>query len=187
MNRTHLFSGLALGLVLTACRGAEPAPERQPAVSTPPAPALAAPQAPQMGPHQSPVTVKLVGPEQVSAGQDIEVVAHIERRAGSAAPVSLNLQLPEGARLVSGDASELLPSGNGTLERRFVVHLDRVPTTDIEVVAETSSASFGARAKSVYRFGRPEPRFAEPPRSQKSLKVGGRDVGRPIQLQPKQQ
>lgn len=168
-------------LALAACRSGEPAPERQPAVS---APATTARQAPELGPHQSPVSIQLIGPAQVTAGQDIEVVARIERRVGTDAPVALKLELPEGARLVSGNPTEVLPSGNGALERRFVVHLDRVPTTDIQVVAQTSTSSFGARAKSAYRFGRPEPRFAEPPRSGKQLKVGGRDVGAPIQLQP---
>ncbi|RYZ03976.1 MAG: hypothetical protein EOO73_25295 [Myxococcales bacterium] len=172
--RVSLFA-----LCLAACRNGEPAAERQPAVSRP-----SSLQAPELGPHQSPVSVQLSGPAQVTPGQDIEVFARIDRRAGSAAAVSLELELPEGARLVSGNPSEVLPAGNGVLERRFVVHLDRVPSTDIQVVAQTSAASFGARAKSAYRFGRPEPRFAEPPRSGKSLKVGGRDVGKPIQLQP---
>ncbi|MDF3066643.1 MAG: hypothetical protein K0R38_2244 [Polyangiaceae bacterium] len=164
---------------LAACHSGEPAPERQPAVSTPPPR-----QAPELGPHRSPVSVKLAGPEQVTAGQDIEVVARIDRRVGSDAAVSIALQLPDGARLVSGNPNEVLPSGNGVVERRFVVHLDRVPSTDIQVVAETNSTSFGAHAKSAYRFGRPEPRFAEPPRSGKQVQVGGREVGKPIRLQP---
>lgn len=181
MNRNKLaLYVLGLGSVALGCNSAEPAPRPEPALAKTPA-AAPAEQKPQMGPHKSPVTVKLSGPEQVVAGQDIEVIADIEQRAGSV-PVTLELQLPDGVRLVSGEAEELLPAGNGKLQRRFVVHVDRVPTSDIEVVADTSSSSFGAHAKSVYRFGRPEPRFAEPPRSGKPLTVGGREVGRPIQL-----
>jgi hypothetical protein len=65
-----------------------------------------------------------------------------------------------------------------------VIHLDRVPQTDIQALAMTQSSSFGARAKSAYRFGRPEPRFADPERTQKPLSVGGKDIGRPIRLRP---
>jgi hypothetical protein len=145
---------------------------------------VAPPPAAQFGPHHSPVTLKLLGPERVQAGQDIEVTAEVEQLVGWHAQVSLSLELPEGARLLSGETSELLPNGNGKLVRRFVVHLDRVPESDILAVASTQGASFGARAKSSYRFGRPEPRFTEPERARKSLTVGGKDVGRPIRLRP---
>jgi len=171
---------------------AEPAPRPAPLEAAPapapPTPATnGAPQdaeKPQLGPHRSPVVVKLVGPEQVSAGQDIEVVAEVERFVGSSAAVELRLLLPEGASLVSGNLTEQLPPGSGKLVRRFVVHLDRVPATDIEVVAETSSRSFGAHARSAYRFGRAEPRFTEPPRTKKPLTVNGKELGKPIQLHP---
>ena len=185
MKHTNIvfISLLALG----ACHGSgEPAPTPAAALTpapTPPPPPAA--QAAQFGAHRSPVTVKLVGPAQVSAGQDIEVVADVEQLVGSQAAVELSLVLPEGARLISGSAQELLPTGNGKLQRRFLVHLDRVPATDIEVVAKTNSSSFGARAKSAYRFGRPEPRFTELPRSASPLSVGGKGLGHPIELKPK--
>lgn len=168
---------------LGACHDAAP-PEPTSAVA-PPVSARSAPQAPELGPHKSPVTVALHGPAQVSAGQDFELLAEVEQLAGSQAQVSLTLQLPEGVRLVSGQTSELLPSGNGKLLRRFVVHVDQVPSADIEAVASTQSMSFGARAQSAYRFGRPEPRFRAPERPEKALRVGGKDVGRPILLHPK--
>jgi hypothetical protein len=172
---------------LSACQKTkEPVAEPRSAAVEPKAPLASTPRQtePQFGPHHSPVTVKLLGPEQVQAGQDIEVTAEVEQLVGWHAEVRLSLELPAGARLVSGETSELLPNGNGTLVRRFVVHLDRVPETDILAVASTQSQSFGARAKSSYRFGRPEPRFAEPERAPKPLTVGGKDVGRPIQLRP---
>ncbi|HVY30268.1 MAG TPA: hypothetical protein VHB79_27110 [Polyangiaceae bacterium] len=140
--------------------------------------------APELGPHQSPVTVALHGPDRVTAGQDVELWAEVEQLAGSEARVSLSLQLPEGVRLVSGEPSEMLPSGNRKLVRHFVVHVDQVPSTDIEAVASTQSMAFGAHARSAYRFGRPEPRFSEPERREKRLKVAGKDVGRPILLHP---
>lgn len=181
MRTLHVLLSLA---ALSACHSGGPAPEREPALSATPGAVGPRRPTPELGPHQSPVTVSLAGPGQVRAGQDIEVVARVDRRAGADALVALELELPEGARLVSGDAKEMLPAGNGVLERRYVIHLDRVPTTDIQVVARADTSSFGARAKSAYRFGRPEPRFVEPPRSERRLNVGGRDVGAPIQLQP---
>jgi hypothetical protein len=194
MNHTSRLLCLVGVFFGVACHESTPAPSPQ---SSPPplaapesAPSAAAPNAappsalqnPEFGPHRSPVTVKLLGPEQVSAGQDIEVVAEVDQFVGSNAAVQLHLELPEGAHLVSGNESELLPTGNGKLTRRFVVHLDKVPTTDIEVFATTSSNSFGARAKSAYRFGRPEPRFAEPARAASPLVVSGRNLGTPVQL-----
>ncbi len=171
-----------------ACHeSAQPAPSPQ-SLPQPPAAAETAPAAspnaedPVLGPHRSPVTVKLLGPDQVSAGQDIEVVAEVDQFVGSNAGVQLHLQLPEGAHLVSGSETEQLPSGNGKLTRKFVVHLDKVPTTDIEAFATTKNYSFGARAKSVYRFGRPEPRLAEPARAASPLVVSGKNLGQPIQL-----
>jgi hypothetical protein len=179
-------------LPLAACHDrAEPAPHPAPLTdattpdSTPPSSAAARTNdQPELGPHRSPVTVKLLGPEQVSAGQDIEVVAEVNQFVGSSAAVELRLNLPEGAHLVSGSPTEQLPAGNGKLVRHFIVHLDRVPARDIEVVATTSSTAFGARAQSAYRFGRPEPRFADPQRADRPLIVGGKNVGKPIQLKP---
>jgi hypothetical protein len=190
MTPIHRNCGLLACLLaagwLAACHDAaspEPSNAAAPRARTPRAAVV---QTPELGPHKSPVTVALHGPEQVTAGQDIELLAEVEQLAGSQSQVSLNLQLPAGVRLVSGQTSELLPSGNGKLVRRFVVHVDQVPTTDIEAVASTQSTAFGARAQSAYRFGRPEPRFKEPERREKSLKLGTKDVGRPILLHPQQ-
>jgi hypothetical protein len=180
---SYLFG---VGLCAACHQAAEPAPSPQPQALA--APASAAPpraqETPALGPHRSPVTVKLLGPEQVSAGQDIEVVAEVDQFVGSNASVQLHLQLPAGAHLVSGTETEQLPAGNGKLTRRFTVHLDSVPTTDIEAVATTSNASFGAHAKSTYRFGRPEPRLAEPARAANPIVVSGRNLGNPIKLKP---
>jgi len=137
---------------------------------------------PEFGPHRGPVVVRLRGPDQVVAGQDITLVALIEQRVGDSAPVTLDLQLPEGVRLVDGAASETLPAGNGTLERRFVVHVDSVPANDVELVAHTRGTGFGAHAKGAYRFGRGERRLPEPARTQQDTVVGGKNLGPAIDL-----
>jgi hypothetical protein len=164
-------------LALSACH---PAPEPAPH----PAPAAAGSEHADFGPHRSPVVVRLSGPAQVQAGQDVELVAEIDQFVGSQSSVSLDLVLPAGTRLVAGNASEQLPPGNGTLTRRFVVHLDSVPETNVELVARAGNASFGAHAKSAYRFGRPEPKLAQPKRGTDELIIGGRSLGHPIELKP---
>jgi hypothetical protein len=126
--------------------------------------------------------VRLHGPQLVSAGQDIELVAELQQFVGSSSPVELKLVLPPGVRLVSGSQSEQLPSGNAQLERRFVIHVDRVPDTDVELTASAGNLAFGAHARGAYRFGRKEPRLAVPPKSASELKVGGKSLGHPIQL-----
>lgn len=142
---------------------------------------------PRQAPGRAPVSARLQGPSQVEAGQDIELTAVVERNTGAEQPVSLELVLPPGARLVSGQTRELLPGGNGPLLRTFVVHLDQLPERDIELVASAGNQAFGARARGAYRYGRPEPRLAEPARSPNDLMYGGRSLGRPIELKPKRQ
>jgi hypothetical protein len=177
----HLLASVTLTLVV-AC---ERAPQAAMQTSTPPQAIAAAPSTNQLAfsAHRSPITVKLLGPAQAMSGQDVEVTAEIEQHVGADA-VHLELRLPPGARLVAGSQTELLPSGDGTLQRHFVVHLDRLPDGDLELEAAVGSRGFGARAHGAYRFGRPEPRFAEPRRG-KPLTLNGRDLGTPIDLHPK--
>jgi hypothetical protein len=124
------------------------------------------------------------GPDSVVAGQDITLVAEISQHVGDRAPVTLNLKLPAGVRLMEGSASETLPPGNSKLERRFVVHIDKVPSEDIELSADVQNPAFGARASGAYRFGRAQPKLAEPARTSQDTVVGGKNLGRPIELKP---
>lgn len=178
--------GTAAVLLPLACHsGSEPAP-RPASVEPGAAPQAQAARAEraEFGAHRSPVVARLRGPTRVSAGQTIEIVAEVERFAGSGSSVSLRLALPPGTRLMSGKDREVLPAGNGKIERRFVVHVDSVPEGDIELVAATGNSSFGARAVGAYRFGRAEPKLVEPKRAAKDLVLGGRPLGRPIELKP---
>jgi hypothetical protein len=179
--------GASVALAMCGCHSAaEPAPPPAPigSVGPPASPADAEAQHAEFGAHRSPVVVRMSGPADVQAGQDIELVAEVEQFVGAKSTVSLDLALPPGARLVSGNPSEQLPPGNGTITRRFVVHLDVVPKTDVELVARTGNVSFGARATGTYRFGRPTPAFVQPKRSADELIVGGRSLGHPIELKP---
>jgi hypothetical protein len=181
----------AFVLSLSGCHS-EPAPPAAHAEQTAVATTSAEPAAPtgsaessekaEFGPHRAPVVVHLKGPEQVAAGQDITLVAQIEQRTGDSAPVTLNLQLPEGVHLVEGSANETLPAGNGALERRFVVHVDAMPIGDVELIAHTRGAGFGAHAKGAYHFGRGEQRLPEPPRTRQDTVVGSKNLGPAIDL-----
>jgi hypothetical protein len=185
--RVSLLLCGSLILAITACHSAtEPAP--RPAsvgVAREPGPQPGgAPERAEFGPHRSPVVIRVTGPAGAEAGQDLEIIAEIDQFVGSQSAVSLDLVLPPGARLVSGKPSEQLPPGNGTVERRFIVHLDRVPEANVEFVAKAGNASFGARAQGAYRFGRPEPTLVQPKRAPEELVVGGRSLGHPIELKP---
>jgi hypothetical protein len=182
-----LLLGASVVLAISACHSAtEPAPKPTPvgvAHEHGSGPDAATEHA-ELGPHRSPVVVRLTGPASAQAGQDLEIVAVIEQFVGSQSVVSLDLVLPPGARLVSGNPSEQLPPGNGTVERHFIVHLERVPEADVELIAKAGNASFGARAKSAYRFGRPEPTLLQPKRAASEVVIGGRNLGHPIELKP---
>ena len=189
-QRTRLALGVFFwGGSFVACRSA---PE-----SAPPAPAEAAPvpaadapsaasdapsEAAELGAHRVPLRVKLDGPDHVEVGQDVEIVATIEQRTGDKVPVELALAVPKGTQLVSGSSSEQLTGQNATVERRFVVHIDALPTEDFELVAHAGNDAFGAHAKGVYRFGRSAPKFPELPRAPNDVVIGGKNLGKPIQL-----
>lgn len=160
---------LLLALSVTGCAQHEP-PLRQ---------RESEPAAPRFEAHRSLMKVALRGPERVAAGDTVELEAEVEPFVG-APSFNLDLRLPDGVRLVSGAKSELVAEA-GKVVRRFTVHIDRVPDGDVELDAKIRGTSFGVQGRSTYRFGRPEPRFAEPVRG-KALRVGGRDVGQPIEL-----
>lgn len=172
-----------------ACRpSAEPAPK----ISSQPAAGGAVPSAKpapggraDFGAHRAPVTLHVMGPARVEPGQDVEIIVTVEQHVGDLAPVLLELTLPPGTHLISGLAQERLPPGNVALKRRYVVHVSSVPTADFQLVAQTGNPAFGARATGRYRFGRNAPTLATPPRSPNESIVGARNLGKPIQLQPK--
>jgi hypothetical protein len=184
-HRIRKFRRVVGALALSACSAchSSSAPTAAPAAAE----AASVSVEPRRAPGRTPVSARLRGPAQAEAGRDIELTAVVERNTGADQPISIELLLPPGARLVSGRARELLPGGNGKLERTFVVHLDRLPDTEIELVATAGNQAFGARARGAYRYGRPEPRLLEPVRSPNDLMYGGRNLGRPIELKPKGQ
>jgi len=182
--RLSLEFAFALGFGLAACQSQPSPPAAAHAESPAATPTPSSGEKPDLGPHRPPVVVRMKGPDSVAAGQDITLVAEIEQHVGDRAPVTLNLKLPAGVRLVEGAASETLHPGNTRLERRFVVHVDKVPAEDIELSVDTQNPAFGARASGAYRFGRAQPKLAEPVRTDQDTVIGGKNLGRPIELKP---
>jgi len=182
--RLSLEFVFALCFGSVACQSQSSPPAAAHAENVAPTPPAPSSEKPEFGPHRPPVVVRMQGPDSVALGQDITLVAEIEQHVGDKAAVTLNLKLPAGVRLVEGAASETLRPGNTRLERRFVVHIDKLPTEDIELSVDTQNPAFGARATGAYRFGRAQPKLAEPVRTDQDTLIGGKNLGRPIELKP---
>lgn len=134
---------------------------------------------------RSPIRVSLEGPPQVVANQTLHLRAVVERYIGMTVPMTVVLRLPPGARLIRGEATRQLPPN--TTARTDVLEYDiaigEVPAEDVWLVTDVRGEGIGFHGRVAYRFGRPEPLPARPPLAQESVRVGGRDFGRPVQLQ----
>ncbi|HET9953404.1 MAG TPA: hypothetical protein VFQ61_02810 [Polyangiaceae bacterium] len=133
--------------------------------------------------RRAPLKVEVRGPDNPQPNSEIEVVVSIERRTPHL-PVDLSVHLPAGATLVRGLPSEHIETEGAKLERRYIVRLGSVPTTDIEITAQAYDQDLGVRGRGMYRFGRPEPRLPEPNRSDRPTVLGDQDFGRPVELKP---
>lgn len=63
-----------------------------------------------------------------------------------------------------------------------VLHLHELPADDLVVIADVRGVASGVHAVAHYRFGRPEPRQPELPRSAPIRTTDGQVVGAPIPL-----
>ena len=123
-------------------------------------PARAEPMAP-------PLTLHLSGPKAVAAG----------------AALTLTLDLPEGVTLLSRRPNEpIVDARNPRLVRTLRVRVDRLPTADLVVTADSRTSTFGVHATARYRFGRPDPAWppAVPPVALRTREAGA--IGRPVML-----
>lgn len=98
-------------------------------------------------------------------------------------PLSVKLQLPGG---VSAAETREIPSIDasaiGEFSREIKVLFETVPMNDMFVVADTQGTAFGFHAELPFRFGRPEPTIALPPRTDESVHMGNIDLGHPVLL-----
>jgi hypothetical protein len=133
----------------------------------------------------APFVVKVEGPPAPPAkGTTFDVTIVIDRQVPNSTPMQLRLGLPPGVRLVSGNAAEtIISDGDRTIRRTVKLFADETPALDVTATVDVSTPQAGAHAVAAYRFGRPEPRIAEPSVG-RPLTVQGHDLGQPIPLAP---
>lgn len=108
-------------------------------------------------------------------GTRMELRATLARHGVWDAPVTLDVRVPPGARLVGRSAVE-----GGTT---FEVELVSVPVEDLVVTADSQTAGAGFHAEARYRFGRPEPVKSGPRRDGEHVTTpGGADLGQPVPM-----
>ncbi len=176
----HLPAALltASALVLGCSRNATEEPLDS--VTVAPSPQTPAPSASR--PQRSPLSLTVNGPASVTAPSEIELAIVLDRVWNTRDPVVLRVDLPPGALLVSGSPSETLAPSSHPHTRSLRIKLERVPSADLVVRADLEGRGYGAHARAVYRFGRPEPKLTRPASS--VVVIGGRPVGKVIPLSP---
>lgn len=173
----------AVLLSFTACQSPSPSPA--PAEAPPVAPASTADAPPDRHGMEPPMTFTLTGPESVSAGSTITLVAEIRRTFLSPVPMRVDLAVPRGVVLVEGKASEtIVDAEQRVMTRTWTLRFGEVPAEDLEVKVAWQAETWGASAVKAYRFGRPEPKIVAPPRDGPELAPPGYRPSRGIRVTP---
>jgi hypothetical protein len=176
----HLHTALLTALALVLGCSRNEAEEPLGSVAVAPGPPTPTPSVSR--PQRSPLSLAVNGPASVVAPSEIELTIVLHRLWNTPDPVVLSVDLPPGALLVSGAASETLAPSSQPHTRSLRIKLERVPSADLVVRADLDGRAYGAHARAVYRFGRPEPKLARPAGS--VVMIGGRPVGKVIPLSP---
>ncbi|MEO7093501.1 MAG: hypothetical protein ABI175_09640 [Polyangiales bacterium] len=185
MNTTKLLPLTLLALLAAACT----TPEKQAATTAPPTTTVAPPAAttaatiPVTDEAVPPLFVKVKGPASLAVDSDVEIDVEIVRTAPDSAPMQLMISVPSGAQLVKGLATESIVDTTSTsVHRVLTVHVGgTMPSADVVVTVDSSGPGMGVHATNAYRFGRPEPKLAQPvPGNGPSLSAKGVKLGKPI-------
>lgn len=108
-------------------------------------------------------------------GTRMELRARLDKHGVWDAPVTMDVRVPAGARLLRQSAV----SGESTFE----IELTTVPVEDLVVVADSQTEGAGFHAEARYRFGRPEPVKSGPAREGDSVTTpAGADLGQPVKM-----
>lgn len=175
MTALRLARPLLLALAAGACATPGELPRE--------APARAAPRPPRIAdtPGIAAPLLLHVGAARDVAPGELELELVIERRTED--PVTLELQLPAGVELIDGNARETLHEPARLIVKKVRLRLPNgTPLDDVRVFADSRGAGYGVRASAAYRFGRPEPKLAQPPRRGRAAIANGKRLGRPIPL-----
>lgn len=132
--------------------------------------------------HRAPLAVSVDGPKAPVAGAEFDIKVLVERVGGARGSVTLVVALPAGVDLVQGTLRETVGGTEGRIERTLKVRASAIPDEDLKIIASSSGHGWGVRATGAYRFGRPEPRLPQPPRSGPPLIVHGHNLGQGIPL-----
>lgn len=110
----------------------------------------------------------------------------VERRAPGIAATVL-IQPPAGVTVTGQPLQQVLPASDpvGTRLLSFDVAFDTVPSDDLVVQVQAGDRdTWGFTATPTYRFGRPAPTIAEPPRHQTPTVLHGQSLGTAVQATP---
>lgn len=172
-----LLPPLALGL--TACRPSAP---REVTNAVQSSPSLAGAESQHVG---APVEVHLRGPAAPRVGR-VELTLVVERRGRLAIPLTIDVRSPRRGRanLLGPTTPVVLAATPQPSRDEVAIALDcaSIPEDDLVVIVDGQSSLGGYHAEVAYRFGRPEPIAQRPALSQRSLRIGGHDLGRPVEM-----
>ena len=114
--------------------------------------------------HVAPMHVVVSGPERPPVGTPFKVSIAIDRVQAAMVPLELSVTLPAGARVIAGATREtIVDRAKLTFRRTLTVQFDkRAPANDLVVTVSHQTLSSGVTATGHYRFGRPEPKLAQP-------------------------
>lgn len=182
-RRAGHFGG-PLGILAALVAGCAPAVAQDPPMSGPPQtsnpPAQANPPASDV---RAPLVVSVEGPSSVAVGTTIDVVAHIRRQPATAIPFDVTIEVPKGAIVIAGSASErIVDAASATVDRSFKLRIDALPLGDLVVNVDQRAPGFGVHAVGHYRFGRPEPKLPQPHHASAPLGFNGTPLGRSISM-----
>jgi len=136
---------------------------------------------------QSPITVTW---EQLElSASKVRLMAHIKRVGPMNVPLAVRIELPPGARMTIGKTSfELSP--NAAADEVFEpveLAYGQLPMHDLVLHVTGGGAGGGVSYAVPYRFGRTAPEQVAPKAHGPSQIINGRDMGKAISLDPKQE
>lgn len=178
LQKVSVLFTIASGCVVAGCTGAE---TNKPDTPTP----TSATHTDELQfveinhPHRVPLVVAVKGPENPQPGDIVTVTATVTRNLKI--PYEYRLVLPEGARLLEGQAQSREEAQLGEKTYEFRIAIDKVPDKDFVVEVTSAGANYGVRGTDAYRFGRPEPRMITPRRGE-LIRTRAGDWGTPVEL-----
>jgi len=140
---------------------------------------------PEEGPRAPLIATWEVVSGEPADGATMVLHLRLERTGRWPMPVNVGIGVPEGVRVVRGDAQTTLAANPepGVAVLEFEITIDRVPQDDLVAVVDSRTEGAGFHAEPRYRFGRPEPEVQVPVRDGPHVQIGGHDLGPSIRVE----